>query len=54
MEKRYEVWRNMPYSGWGATWTREWTTRWRWLARLYAWVHTKAGWFTYEVRAAGE
>lgn len=23
--------------------------RWRWLARLYAWGHTKHGWQLYEV-----
>jgi hypothetical protein len=27
------------------------TFRWRWLARLYAWEHTKRGWFRYRVRA---
>lgn len=43
----YEVWRTMFMSD-GRTFVRAF--RWRWLARLYAWEHTRRGWFRYEVR----
>ena len=26
------------------------TFKWRWVARLYAWEHTKRGWFRYTAR----
>jgi hypothetical protein len=42
----YEVWR----TSWVSGQILERTFRWRWLARLYAWEHTKRGWFHYEVK----
>lgn len=42
--KRYEVWRTTTTG-----FTLERSFRWRWLARLYAWEHTKRGWFRYVV-----
>lgn len=46
--KPFEVWRSTWRGGW------EFAARFRRrrLARLYAWEHTKRGWFTYEVREA--
>jgi hypothetical protein len=46
-QSRYEVWYHDHFS-----WVHEprMTYRWRWLARLVAWEHTKRGWFRYEVR----
>jgi hypothetical protein len=46
----YEVWRHDGYS-WVSTGI---TSRWRWLARVRAWEHTKRGWFSYEARPANE
>ena len=46
--KRYRIWFHDGFS-WVST---DMYSRWRWLAELRAWEHTKRGWFKYEVRDA--
>lgn len=48
--KPWVVWRSCARGGWeGAK-----TFRWHWVARLYAWEHTKRGWFAYRVKPTEE
>jgi hypothetical protein len=48
--KPWAVWRSTQRGGQQGVKT----FRWRWLARLYAWEHTKRGWFIYEVKPSSE